>query len=311
MIQRTEQEIMKDWKGDVTTPLVSICTITYNHEQYIAEALDSFLMQETDFPFEIVIDDDCSTDINAKIIQSYIDKYPNIFNANLRSMNVGMNVNGIENLQRATGKYIALCEGDDYWTDPLKLQIQINFLEENTNYVISGHDAFIVDENGNHLKDSKLPDIQKKDFDGEDLVLINTWILTLSWVFRKEAIAKVPHEILQVLNGDNFLLSIIGHFGKSKYHNDIKPAGYRSHLGGIWSRKTAQEKLDALINTNFWIYCYYNRINEEKNAKHFLLRYQRLVISSMENDFIIKELFKKLLRLVKSFMPKAVNIIYK
>ena len=74
MCQKTEQIIMKNWKGDANTPLVSICTITYNHEKYIAEALDGFLMQETDFPFEIVIDDDCSTDGAADLIKRYIEK---------------------------------------------------------------------------------------------------------------------------------------------------------------------------------------------------------------------------------------------
>ena len=96
MIDKTEQEVMKNWKGDTEIPLLSICTISYNHEKYIAEALDSFLIQETDFPFEIVIDDDCSPDGTANIIEQYIEKYPNIINANLRKINVGMMKNFTE-----------------------------------------------------------------------------------------------------------------------------------------------------------------------------------------------------------------------
>lgn len=117
MIARTEKEIMQHWEGDLETPIVSICTITYNHEKFIEEALDSFLMQETNFPFEIVVDDDCSPDATAEIIKKYMQKYPNIMNVRLREKNVGSMQNFLENMQRAKGKYIALCEGDDYWTD--------------------------------------------------------------------------------------------------------------------------------------------------------------------------------------------------
>ena len=118
MIERTEQEIMQNWKGDNSVPLVSICTITYNHKKYIAEALDSFLMQKTNFPFEIVVDDDCSPDNTSEVIKKYRKKFPNIIKANLREETIGMIPNFIENMKRAKGKYIALCEGDYYWIDP-------------------------------------------------------------------------------------------------------------------------------------------------------------------------------------------------
>ncbi len=141
MYQKTEQIIMKNWKGDANTPLVSICTITYNHEKYIAEALDGFLMQKTNFPFEIVIDDDCSTDGAADLIKRYIEKFPNIIKANLREKNVGFMINSIGNLKRAKSKYLAFCEGDDYWTDQLKLQKQVDFLESHKEYSMVFHNA--------------------------------------------------------------------------------------------------------------------------------------------------------------------------
>ncbi len=315
MIERDEQDIMKNWKGDRKTPIVSICTITYNHKNFIAEALDSFLMQETNFPFEIVIDEDCSPDGTAEVIKKYMEKFSHIIKANLREKNVGGHINAKENIQRSKGKYIALCEGDDYWTDPSKLQKQVDFLDNNKEYAISGHDAFIIDENGKHLKDSKLPDAQKKDFDGEELILGQTRILTLSWVCKKEAIKNEPDELKMVLNSDTFSISLIGHYGKSKYHDDIKPAAYRVHSGGVWSMKSKQEKLDANTNTYFWIYRYYNRIGEEKYAKYFLERYQERVISKVNNKIIINELknrffayipepIKKILRPIKHSLSK-------
>lgn len=119
-------------------PLVSICSITYNHAPYIRECLDSFLMQKTDFPYEIIINDDCSTDGTTEIIKEYAEKYPDIIHPIFQDENqYQKGVRGMFQhfvIPRAKGKYIALCEGDDYWTDPLKLQKQVDFLESHPDY---------------------------------------------------------------------------------------------------------------------------------------------------------------------------------
>ena len=122
----------------VNMPMVSICCITYNHENYIKKALDGFLMQKTNFAFEILINDDASTDGTTNIIRSYESKYPdmikpiyqieNQYSKGIRS------IYGFFNFPRAKGKYIAMCEGDDYWIDPNKLQTQVDFLENNEDY---------------------------------------------------------------------------------------------------------------------------------------------------------------------------------
>ena len=186
MYQRNEQEILKNWKGDLNSPLVSICTITYNHEKYIAEALDSFLMQETNFPFEIAIDDDCSTDNAAEVITKYVEKYPNIIKANLREKNIGGMKNFIENTKRAKGKYIALCEGDDYWTNPLKLQKQVDFLESHKEYNMVFHNAEYQDhtEKGVTIKPFN-PEEKSRDYTADE-ILIKWTIPTASVVCRNE-----------------------------------------------------------------------------------------------------------------------------
>jgi glycosyltransferase involved in cell wall biosynthesis len=116
-------------------PLVSICCITYNHENYIRDAIEGFLIQETSFPIEIIIHDDASTDRTAQIIQEYEDKYPDLFVTVLQTENQwskgGGSIYARFVFPLARGKYIALCEGDDYWTDPLKLQKQVDFLGDN------------------------------------------------------------------------------------------------------------------------------------------------------------------------------------
>lgn len=129
----------------MATPLVSICSITYNHAPYIRECLDGFLMQKTDFPFEIIINDDCSTDGTTEIIKEYAKKYPDLIHPIFHDENQYQN--GIRCMfqkfvfPKARGKYIAVCEGDDYWTDPLKLQKQVDILEKNPHLSVCATDC--------------------------------------------------------------------------------------------------------------------------------------------------------------------------
>jgi glycosyltransferase involved in cell wall biosynthesis len=120
------------------TPLVSICCITYNQEKYIGKALESFLMQRTDFRFEIIVHDDASTDRTTKIVKEYERKFPNIIKPIYQSENKyskeGLNFQYKHVFPHAVGKYIAFCEGDDFWIDPRKLQNQVDFLEQNSDY---------------------------------------------------------------------------------------------------------------------------------------------------------------------------------
>ena len=186
MYHQVEQEIIQNWEGNINTPLVSICTITYNHEKYIVEALDSFLMQKTNFPFEIVVDDDCSTDGSVEVIKKYMEKFPHIIKAKLREKNVGMISNFIGNQKQAKGKYLALCEGDDYWTDPLKLQKQVDFLESHKEYSMVFHNAELqhYTENGITIEPFN-PEEESRDYTANDI--FKTWsVPTASVLTRNE-----------------------------------------------------------------------------------------------------------------------------
>lgn len=137
MINITQEEIMKNWGVYNTTPLVTIRCLTYNHQDFISQALDGFLMQKTTFPFEVVIHDDASTDKTADIIREYEQKYPKIIKPIYETENQYSKHDG--SLRRimnsaCKGKYFAFCEGDDYWINADKLQIQIDFLEKNPEY---------------------------------------------------------------------------------------------------------------------------------------------------------------------------------
>ena len=133
----------------MNNPLVSIVSLTYNHEKFIRRALESFIMQKTNFEYEIIIHDDASTDNTQQIIREYKKKYPEIIKPILQEENQKSKGSGIVTktaYSAARGKYIALCEGDDYWTDPLKLQKQVEFLENNIEYVGCYHKAQLINE---------------------------------------------------------------------------------------------------------------------------------------------------------------------
>jgi glycosyltransferase involved in cell wall biosynthesis len=304
MINRTEREIMKNW-GAMGGPVVSVCCTTFNHERYIAQAIDGFLMQETDFPFEIIIRDDCSTDQTAAIVRHYAEQYPHLIKPIYEQEN--QYSKGVKPMpvarKQAIGKYVALCEGDDYWTDPKKLQLQVAFLDEHPDYAVSGHDAFIVDEAGTHLQDSKLPDMYKRDYSGEDVILGKAWVLTMSLMVKNVTFDHIP-EFGMVKNGDDFFISLMGFFGKSHYHTDIKPAGYRVHAGGVWSMLTDVEKRDDAMNTLFWKYRYCHRIGEAKYARHYWRRYINLVFYKSTVSELTNEYLKKILQQIKAFLRK-------
>ena len=147
MRELTEDRIMLNWDRSAS-PIVSVRCITYNHAPYIACALDSFLMQETNFPFEIVVHDDASTDETADIIRTYESRYPHIIKAiyeteNQYSKNDGSLKRIIDS--ECCGKYFAFCEGDDYWLDRNKLQKQVDFLESHQEYVACAHNTLLVE----------------------------------------------------------------------------------------------------------------------------------------------------------------------
>lgn len=294
---RTESDIISGWQGELSKPRVSICCATYNHEKFIADALEGFLIQQTNFPFEILVHDDASMDRTAAIIKEWQKQYPSIIKPIFQIEN--QYSKGIKVIQILTpctkGSYIAICEGDDYWVDPNKLQIQVDFLESNPEYVVSGHNAYYIDADGYRIKDSSLPSKHKRDFSGDGVIKGKSWLPNMSRLYRN-VIIEFPPEKLMVKNGDKFVLSLLGHFGKSKYHDDIESAAYRVHAGGVWSMAPKKDRLDAQINTHFWMYRYYWRIGEKVYARYYWLQYLSYVFRAACPLDIIKTFGARLFR---------------
>lgn len=134
-----------------STPFLSVVLLTYNQAPYVKFALDGILMQQTSFPFEVVVADDCSTDGTQEILKEYQEEYPDIFRLILREKNLGPTMNNYDVKKYARGKYFACLEGDDYWTDERKLQKQVDFLEEHSEYIACVHKCVFVDENNSPI----------------------------------------------------------------------------------------------------------------------------------------------------------------
>jgi glycosyltransferase involved in cell wall biosynthesis len=291
MFIKTEEEIKRNWIGDTNKPVVSICCTTYNHKNYIEDAMKSFLMQETDFPFEILIRDDASCDGTTNIIKNYVEKYPNIIKMILEKENTfSKGIKPMPELYKiAQGDYIAICEGDDYWTDSKKLQLQKDFLEENKEYVLAftSVEAFnehgIVDDYiGGELRD--LSEIQLK---------MAPAINTLTVMFRN-IIDEMPKEFLCTYYGDMFLWSLLGSYGRGKYLENIKPARYRMHTNGLHSLKNNSQKGEALYMTYEALKNYYNRVNDHELAEYFHFKNLISLPFSLLFKILINKIFLKM-----------------
>jgi len=219
--------------GDLK-PLVSICCLTYNHAKYITDCLEGFLMQKTSFDFEILIHDDASTDGTREIIESYRKKYPSIILPIYEEENQwskGRCDSAIFNFPRARGKYIAMCEGDDYWTDPYKLQKQIGFLEANLEYAGCFHETQVIFEDGS------LGKIYGSDvgliLTAEDTISISSPFHTSSFVFRKDSLKSgLPDWYYEVVSGDMALFSIVSASGPLRKIPKVMSV-YRKHTKGF------------------------------------------------------------------------------
>lgn len=265
---RSQEEIMANWLGDQDKPVVSICCITYNHESFINDAFQGFLIQETGFPFEILIHDDASTDHTADIIREYEKKYPKLIKPIYQTENQysrGKKVNFEFNFPRARGCYIALCEGDDYWTESDKLQKQFNFLENNLDYVITYTSVEAFNEKGeiNNYLEGVTRDVGAIEL--QKAIAINT-----PTAFFRNLITHFPPEFGCAKIGDLLIWSLLGEHGKGKYLNDIKSTKYRVHDGGVYSKKTYPEQRRMAYTTYFSLYSYYLRINNQYLSSYFL-----------------------------------------
>ena len=222
---------------------VSVSMITYNHEKFIAQAVESVLMQKANFEYELVIGEDCSTDNTRQILLEYQKKYPDKIRLLLPEKNLGMQKNAINTLQASRGQYIAALEGDDYWTDPLKLQKQVDFLEANPDFAICFHNVAIINEDypeRNRLNNDDLtPEISTLD----NLLEGNNYIATCSAVIKTNLIQNLPDWFTSLPFGDYALYLIAARHGKIKYIN-------RDNYNYLYFALKDLNKIDFKLNSD-------------------------------------------------------------
>jgi glycosyltransferase involved in cell wall biosynthesis len=239
--------------------LISVCMIIYNHEKYVAEAIDNVLMQKLNADYEIVIGEDCSTDKTREIVLDYKKRYPDKIKLLLRANNIGMMRNFIDTLKACSGKYIAICEGDDFWTDPNKLQKQVDFLENHLECSLCFHNAEVFYEDNIREPWNYNPPDQKEISSIDDLWGRN-FIATCSVMFRSSIIEKLPEWYYNAIFGDWGLYVINAQFGKIGYINEVM-GKYRIHGSGVWSGLNEIQMLKNYIR-------FYEKMNPIFNFKY-------------------------------------------
>lgn len=229
--------------------IVSVSCITFNHAPYIRACLDGFLMQKTSFVFEILIHDDCSTDGTREIIEEYSKKYPDIIFPIFQTENqYSKGVRGMMarfNFPRSRGKYIALCEGDDYWSDPYKLQRQVDFLEANTDFSICFHNMKILNESNPSAIEFTNSKDQESVSSILDLASKGNFMFTASVVFKKPK-DGFPNWLTDLPIGDYAIHLFNAQFGKIKFLDQVMGV-YRIHAGGVWGSFSKEKLYDRWI----------------------------------------------------------------
>lgn len=267
-------------------PKVSICFITYKHEAYIRTSLDAILEQQVNFTYEIIIGEDHSPDGTAEIVREYAEKYPEKIKAYIRPENIGAKHNFLHCFFNCQGEYIVHIEGDDYWTDPLKLQCQVDFLDQHPNASACFHNAEIIFEDGSNRAPQLInsadqkPWIESADF----LVEKETWFMaTAAVMMRRKFAHPLPEWFLHSKSGDIPLYVILAEQGPIGYLPEVMSV-YRKNEGGI--SMTDHVYSDAFIKNRIFMYASINVHTKYKYnylIKPILQAYYLMRMDCLEN----------------------------
>jgi glycosyltransferase involved in cell wall biosynthesis len=225
------------------TVKVSVMTTTYNHEKYIGQAIDSVLAQQALFAWEQIVGEDCSTDGTRAIVQAYHQRFPEQIKPILRERNVGRRQNFLEAFRTCQGEYIAMLEGDDYWTSPEKLRRQVEFLDTHPDYAICFHAVETLDETG--ASPIKVVRADRERYTLDDLLERNV-IPTCSVMFRNRLFDSFPAWYLEAPAGDWPLHVLNAQHGAIGYIDEVM-AVYRVHAGGVWSPKVSSDRRRQIL----------------------------------------------------------------
>lgn len=286
----------------IKNPIVSVCVATYQHKSYIKDCLDGILMQKTKFEFELILGEDQSSDGTREICQEYAKKYPSRIRLMLHSRENNIEIAGkpsgrfvfIHNLMNARGKYIAFCEGDDFWTDPLKLQKQFEFLEANPGYSICAHsvktfydDTWTIEKVDRFLKPLKTAEF-------EDLLDYH-YLPTNSLFLRNNSIKELPIWTFgdtNLLAGDILLCLIVSAHGKVFYMDEVM-ASKRINGGGVTANIKGRRKYKLVYKL-----AVYSIMNRHTKGKYKKLLLPKIIVQYARcfREYLKKGDFKSLIK---------------
>lgn len=227
------------------TSLLSVCVITYNQELFIKDTIEGILRQKTNFPFEVLIADDCSTDSTRIICFEYADKYPDKIKVLNSVKNVGLTANFFNSIKMCSGKYIAICEGDDYWTDDFKLQKQVDFLEANNRFIGCFHNTEERYQEGSKASFLYCDFPKATSVSYKELCFSNL-IPTCSVIFRNTYIKDIPDWVLKFKMADWVLHLINAEHGEFYYIPQVMGV-HRLSENSAWSLQSKSRNIQSVL----------------------------------------------------------------
>lgn len=282
-------------------PLVSVIMITYNQENFIEDAIKSVVYQKASFPYELIIADDASTDKTPEIIESWAQRFPDKIRFLKREKNLGLQKNFLDAYSHARGKYLAICEGDDFWSSSKKLSRQVDFLEQNPDYSVCFHRVinFYTEDNSKSFSNPRQP----KTMTLEDLAKGNT-ITNLSVMYRKIPFETLPSWLEGIKLFDYAFHSLHAEKGKIGYIS--KPmAVYRRHNKGIWSGDQLKAwELAMTVREKLMLHF---KDSRPEAVKNYFQAYKNIVAALMAHylEKGDKTEIEKLMNHVKSFCKES------
>jgi glycosyltransferase involved in cell wall biosynthesis len=238
-LDRTQRNILQSM-----TPFVSIVMITYNHERYIAQAIESVLMQKVDFPIELIVGEDCSTDNTRELLLKYASLYPEVIRLILHERNVGAGSNFESVMAQCNGKYVAFLEGDDFWIDADKLNKQVKLLESDSEIHICFHPVLLVDRDNRSTGEIRPSREMWKSVWDIGKLIDGCFITTCSAVMPRRVIPNFSSDFKDILMRDWPMFILAAQSGKIAIIEEVM-ASYRIHAGGIWNGRTQVRQAEA------------------------------------------------------------------
>jgi len=291
------------------TPTVSVVVVAYNHEKFLRQALDSVLEQEVDFAYEIIVGEDCSTDQTRRILQEYAQRYPAIVKPIYQLRNVGMGANFKACMEACRGQYIALLDGDDYWTSPLKLQRQVDWLEEHPDFSICFHR--VEDHYDDGSKPNALPSSKflKDNYSFDDFLTPIYTLVNTGSVLLRNVLPAWPDWLFAANPIDFPLLVLYAEVGKAKLLPEVMSV-YRIHAGGIWSGTSRHLNIKRFLLMYGQLWQHYAHTAEEPKLRRHLYDLCLTTANVYANGGYTAEaagFFKQAVRLGPGFNPNGLT----